>query len=136
MKSLLILVTLLATQSAFAGLKTVYPKFNGKNVSKLCYNSENDNFTYTKKTIFGNIKTKTMSRVDVAIGDCTEYKEIENHNGDRSRNVCVEKAKETKLFPLTVKAKTYKITYSGTHGDRQTNKKLVNVFDYDIKDCL
>ena len=139
MKSLLVLIALFATHSAFAGTETVYPSFNGKNVTKLCYNSESDNFTYTYKTVFGKVKSKKMSRVSQNVGDCTKYVMRRKRAKDSFEKVCVETAKETLFFPLTVTAKVYEVKLvgkPGRHGDRRLERTLVNEFDYDIKDCL
>jgi len=146
MKKLLILMTILVSQSIFARTTTFYPKFNGKTTKKLCYNASTDNFTYTKKTIFGNVKTKTVSRVDKEIGDCLEYKYTRtgfNSRGDRDRMVrtCVRRAKEVILYPLTVKAKVYEMGQTCKDKRRGEDRcyptsTFLYSFDYDIKDCL
>ena len=146
MKGLLILSVLMMTQIVAAGSRdtsnvTFFPKYHHKSVKKLCYNPASDNFTYTKKTIFGNIKKKTISRVYKNVGDCIAYSWVENNNRDEDEpimeSVCTKKATKKILYPLIAKIETWELGEDCTNGDDECLlvRELVSSFDYQIKDC-
>jgi hypothetical protein len=146
MKGLLILSVLMMTQIAAAGSRdtrnvTFYPKFNHKRVNKLCYNPSSNDFTYTKKTIFGNIKKKTVSRIYKNVGDCIAYSwTVPNNSNDDDRSmerVCTKKATSTIFYPLTAKVETWEIGKDCTQRGEECVlvRELISSFDYQIKDC-
>jgi hypothetical protein len=144
MKKLVFLFVSVLAFSSMAKEMTVYPRFHGKKVTKLCYNEGKDNFTYWYKNLFGKYKYKTISRIQYKKGDCTKYDYVRRGGRDgEMRRICVERAPMNIMYPLTVVAKVYDvetICHPGSGRDRDEDRchqdrTLVRSFEYTIKAC-